>query len=929
MSRLPLAILLALPLLADAADTYRVGIAQVDITPTHPIRLNGFGFRRTESEGVYHRIWATAPWPSRTSTKDPVRPASPWTCSASPTTFARRRQAALEKKPASSPSAWRSLPRTRTPAPMLKGANPTLFGVPIPKEHLAHIDQYTPSSSTSSKRSASRRRQAPQAGRAEMGRRQGRRSRTNRRTKGGPVDHDLPVLFVHDADGKKLRAVYASYACHCVTLSHNKVGGDWAGFAAEAIQDALPGAVALVSVGCGADQNPNSGVTGDKVEVARSRAGRSPPRSSGSFDDFLAPVTGKITPGESASICRSPPLPTRGPVGGEGEAHRTPSATTPACNCEKLDRGEALTDQDRLPVQTWAFGDSLAMAFLRRRGRRRLLAAAQEGARRPAALGERLRQRRPLLHPVRARAEGGRLRGRRGDGLLRPARPVQAGARRADRRRGEGPARQDVPAEVRRLEDRRLAAAVAAAVARGDQDQAGPGGRAGRRRAAGRVAGGDRLRPGRQAVGLRDGRLPAAARPASSSPAAASASSKTPTATATSTRRPSFLDNLPFPTGVTVWRKGVLICAAPDILYAEDTDGDGKADVVEKLYQRLRHRQLPGPRQQPAVRPRRLGVRLVRPVRRRHQEPQRQDVRPRQPRLPHQAGHRRDGAGHGPHAAGPRPRRLGQLVRLRQQHPRSATTCSTTTTCSATRTSPTRTPSVNIAADPSPNRLFPLKQDAQRFTALRPAEHGDRRLRPRHLPRRPARRGLPRQRLHLRAGQPVRAPAEADAEGLRRSPAKRPADEQTSEFLASTDNWFRPVQAVTGPDGCLWVVDMYRFVIEHPRWIPHAGRGQARPAGRAGDGPHLPRAAQGPGAETRGTWFRIRSTEALPECLKSPNGWTRDMAMQWLVDASKDDRTPDCDSGSARQGVRLQGTLGGVRDSLPDRVDRRLAAGRH
>src|SRR5262249_13875028 len=36
-----------------------------------------------------------------------------------------------------------------------------------------------------------------------------------------------------------------------------------------------------------------------------------------------------------------------------------------------------------------------------------------------------------------------------------------------------------------------------------------------------------------------------------------------------------FLDNLPFPTGVTVWRKGVLVCAAPDVLYAEDTDGDG------------------------------------------------------------------------------------------------------------------------------------------------------------------------------------------------------------------------------------------------------------------------------------------------------------------------------------------------------------------
>jgi putative membrane-bound dehydrogenase-like protein len=47
----------------------------------------------------------------------------------------------------------------------------------------------------------------------------------------------------------------------------------------------------------------------------------------------------------------------------------------------------------------------------------------------------------------------------------------------------------------------------------------------------------------------------------------------------------------------------------------------------------------------------------------------------------------------------------------------------------------------------------------------------------------------------------------------------RAPDEQGSEFLASTDSWCRPVQVRTGPDGALWVVDMYRFVIEHPRWI--------------------------------------------------------------------------------------------------------------
>src|SRR5947209_18357671 len=60
MRRFPLAAVLCLPLVTDAADAYRVGTAQADITPDHPIRLNGFGFRRTESEGVYQRIHARA-----------------------------------------------------------------------------------------------------------------------------------------------------------------------------------------------------------------------------------------------------------------------------------------------------------------------------------------------------------------------------------------------------------------------------------------------------------------------------------------------------------------------------------------------------------------------------------------------------------------------------------------------------------------------------------------------------------------------------------------------------------------------------------------------------------------------------------------------------------------------------------------------------
>src|SRR5947209_7581673 len=47
----------------------------------------------------------------------------------------------------------------------------------------------------------------------------------------------------------------------------------------------------------------------------------------------------------------------------------------------------------------------------------------------------------------------------------------------------------------------------------------------------------------------------------------------------------------------------------------------------------------------------------------------------------------------------------------------------------------------------------------------------------------------------------------------------RPPKEGT-EFLASSDDWCRPVFVTTGPDDAMYVVDMDRAVIEHPEWMP-------------------------------------------------------------------------------------------------------------
>ncbi len=61
--------------------------------------------------------------------------------------------------------------------------------------------------------------------------------------------------------------------------------------------------------------------------------------------------------------------------------------------------------------------------------------------------------------------------------------------------------------------------------------------------------------------------------------------------------------------------------------------------------------------------------------------------------------------------------------------------------------------------------------------------------------------------------------------------------DKESEFLTSTDNWFRPCNFATGPDGALYVCDIYREFIEHPHSVPdfikkHMDYGSGKDRGR-------------------------------------------------------------------------------------------------
>src|SRR5262245_27294235 len=107
------------------------------------------------------------------------------------------------------------------------------------------------------------------------------------------------------------------------------------------------------------------------------------------------------------------------------------------------------------------------------------------------------------------------------------------------------------------------------------------------------------------------------------------------------------------------------------------------------------------------------------------------------------------------------------------------------------------------------------------------------------------------------------------------------------EFLASPDEWFRPVNMELGPDGALYVVDMYRCVIEHPDFVPDELK--RRPDLRLGDDRgriwRIVPADTSPKRE-RGAWQRELSkftSDNLVPLLNHPNAWQRETAQRLLL----------------------------------------------
>lgn len=118
--------------------------------------------------------------------------------------------------------------------------------------------------------------------------------------------------------------------------------------------------------------------------------------------------------------------------------------------------------------------------------------------------------------------------------------------------------------------------------------------------------------------------------------------------------------------------------------------------------------------------------------------------------------------------------------------------------------------------------------------------------------------------------------------------SRRADDEQRSEFLASTDNWFRPTTVRTGPDGALWIADMYRAVIEHTEWIPDSMEERIDVRGGADEGRVYRVLPVGVAPRPMAKLSHATNGELVAQ-LESPNGWVRDKAQQILVERQATD----------------------------------------
>ncbi|SMO73619.1 neutral/alkaline non-lysosomal ceramidase N-terminal domain-containing protein [Fodinibius sediminis] len=350
-------------------ESMQVGVARVDITPEAPIRLAGYGSRQGESEGVLQRLEAKAlafgsdrQGPSLLITVDLIG------IPGHITTALRNR---LKKKAGIQPEQL-TIAASHTHSGPEIGTLLNHFGEPLPVDQLGRIVRYLDGLTDDLEEVALAALQNRSTSFVAWGQGQvefavNRRLIEDGRWVGfgvvpeGPVDHTMPLLRITDPEGN-IRALLINYACHGTTLGPdvNKVHGDWMGEAQRIIEERHPGAMAMVAIGAGADANPEP-----RLELEHTTR------------------HGKEIADEVDRLLNTPLEPLSVPPTGNYQEIELPYAEVPTINdlidqaagdgakgyyarlaLERMARGESIPSSLTYPVQTWTFGNDLAMVLM-------------------------------------------------------------------------------------------------------------------------------------------------------------------------------------------------------------------------------------------------------------------------------------------------------------------------------------------------------------------------------------------------------------------------------------------------------------------------------------------------------------------------------------------------------------------------------------
>ena len=104
------------------------------------------------------------------------------------------------------------------------------------------------------------------------------------------------------------------------------------------------------------------------------------------------------------------------------------------------------------------------------------------------------------------------------------------------------------------------------------------------------------------------------------------------------------------------------------------------------------------------------------------------------------------------------------------------------------------------------------------------------------------------------------------------------------DFLSSRDSWFRPVFAANGPDGALYIVDMYRKFIDHPQYVPEQSRALLDFEAGKERGRIFRLVARDWKADRKPIDLGQMSAGELSQTLEHPNAWWRETAQRLLVE---------------------------------------------